>query len=535
MVIGTRLKKRLLLAFTFACFAILGAQTIIRHFWILPSFEAMAKQNDKIDIQRVQSQLQQEIDALSKMVFDSSAWDVMYNAAKERNADWFNNDYIIADALQRLDVNGWYLYDTEAVIIAGGSFDNEYQAYSPVILETPKLLIDNDLIVLPSDLNSQSEPLISKVHFIQIDNKPALTVSYNVTKSDGLGEPTGSLMLWSFIDEAFIETLTPGLAEDIGYYEGEEAQRYSDYLTTVFGKKNTDFQPITYNDQLYIGVEDKYSNLLFVLSIPTREHTYDKNLFDSSLLTGLMISGSVFILFYLYINQQVLRPLSKVKVSVYSAISNNDFSIRANYHGDNELHQLGQGINELFSLIETQRAELFARHAKLEQISNTDAMTLLANRRALDKHLEDLANDPQCEETAVSFIVADVDHFKLYNDYYGHEQGDRALCKVAKVLMTIAAPEDYFVARYGGEEFVMVLSNTDAKRAFGVAETLRKAVESAAIVHEGRSDVKFVTLSIGIACKPVATQFDSNTLFKLADEALYQAKAQGRNCCVLSS
>ena len=114
MVIGTRLKKRLLLAFTFACFAILGAQTIIRHFWILPSFEAMAKQNDKIDIQRVQSQLQQEIDALSKMVFDSSAWDVMYNAAKERNADWFNNDYIIADALQRLDVNGCLLYTSDA-------------------------------------------------------------------------------------------------------------------------------------------------------------------------------------------------------------------------------------------------------------------------------------------------------------------------------------------------------------------------------------------------------------------------------------
>jgi diguanylate cyclase (GGDEF)-like protein len=98
--------------------------------------------------------------------------------------------------------------------------------------------------------------------------------------------------------------------------------------------------------------------------------------------------------------------------------------------------------------------------------------------------------------------------------------------------MTIAAPEDYFVARYGGEEFVMVLSNTDAKRALGVAETLRKAVESAAIVHEGRSDVKFVTLSIGVASKAANEAFDSDSLFKIADDALYKAKKQSRNCCV---
>ncbi|WP_288345496.1 CHASE4 domain-containing protein, partial [uncultured Pseudoalteromonas sp.] len=114
MVIGARLKKRLLLAFTAACFAILLAQTIIRHFWILPTFEAMTKQNDRIDIQRVESQLQQEIDALSKMVFDSAAWDTMYEAAQQRDTQWFNSDYVIADALQRLDVNGWYLYDTQA-------------------------------------------------------------------------------------------------------------------------------------------------------------------------------------------------------------------------------------------------------------------------------------------------------------------------------------------------------------------------------------------------------------------------------------
>jgi len=534
MVIGTKLRKQLLLAFTAACIAILSAQTIIRHFWILPTFEMMAKQNDRIDIQRVESQLQQQIDALSKMVFDSAAWDSMYDAAKNRRTAWFNNDYVIADALERLDVNGWYLYDTNATIIGGGSFDNNYQPYSPDILEVPQHLLDNDLIILPEEIIAESKAMTSKIHFLKINELPAVTVAYNVTKSDGTGSPVGTLLLWSFIDKEFIENLTPGLADDITYYQGEKAQALNAYITSFFGHENTVNTPIEHDKKLYIGVQDKHANLLFVLSIPMRERTYDRSLFDSSLITGLLISGSVFMLFYLYINQQLLRPLSEMFVSVSSALNHKDFTVRAEYKGDNELHQLGRGMNELFMLIETQRAEIIERHEKLRHISNTDAMTSLANRRALDTHLETLANDPENINENVSLIVADIDHFKLYNDYYGHDQGDKALCKVAQVLKAFTKRGTDFVARYGGEEFVIVLSNTDAQAALAVAETLRKAIESAAIVHEGRKDVKCVTLSIGIASKPVSQQFDSNTLFKQADEALYQAKAQGRNCCVLS-
>ncbi|MEQ5875546.1 hypothetical protein J3455_13470 [Pseudoalteromonas sp. NFXS39] len=181
MVIGSRIRKRLLLAFTAACIAILLAQTIIRQLWILPTFEAMTKQNDRIDIQRVESQLQQEIDALSKMVFDSSAWDTMYVAAYERDTQWFNDDYVIADALQRLDVNGWYLYDTQANIIGGGSFNNDYLTYSPKILETSHLLKENDLIVLSDDIANSQSALVHKVRFITIDKSPVLTIAYNVT------------------------------------------------------------------------------------------------------------------------------------------------------------------------------------------------------------------------------------------------------------------------------------------------------------------------------------------------------------------
>ncbi|NIZ05411.1 diguanylate cyclase [Pseudoalteromonas sp. HF66] len=532
MVIGSRIRKRLLLAFTAACIAILLAQTIIRQLWILPTFEAMTKQNDRIDIQRVESQLQQEIDALSKMVFDSSAWDTMYVAAYERDTQWFNDDYVIADALQRLDVNGWYLYDTQANIIGGGSFNNDYLTYSPKILETSHLLKENDLIVLSDDIANSQSALVHKVRFITIDKSPVLTIAYNVTKSDGSGKFVGTLLLWSFIDEGFVENLTPGLANDIRFYGTDEVFKYKDHLTRVFGDNRSVMGASQHNRRLYLGVNDQKGNLLFVLSIKSRERTYDRSLFDSSLITGLFISGSVFVLFYLYINQQVLKPLRKLYTLVNSAISNNDFSARDEYYGDNELHQLGRGMNELFTLIENQREEIFLRHEKLNHISNTDSMTELANRRALDKHFAKLASDAVSAKQPISLIVADIDHFKLYNDFYGHDQGDKALCEVANLLKDNTNPDNHFVARYGGEEFVIVLSNTDKQEALKVAETLRNAVESAHITHQGREDLSYVTLSIGVASKVTNEAFDSDSLFKIADNALYKAKKQGRNCCV---
>ncbi|WP_348707880.1 diguanylate cyclase [uncultured Pseudoalteromonas sp.] len=532
MVIGSRIRKRLLLAFTAACIAILLAQTIIRQLWILPTFEAMTKQNDRIDIQRVESQLQQEIDALSKMVFDSSAWDTMYVAAYERDTQWFNDDYVIADALQRLDVNGWYLYDTQANIIGGGSFNNDYLTYSPKILETSHLLKENDLIVLSDDIANSQSALVHKVRFITIDKSPVLTIAYNVTKSDGSGKFVGTLLLWSFIDEGFVENLTPGLANDIRFYGTDEVFKYKDHLTRVFGDNRSVMGASQHNRRLYLGVNDQKGNLLFVLSIKSRERTYDRSLFDSSLITGLFISGSVFILFYLYINQQVLKPLRKLYTLVNSAISNNDFSARDEYYGDNELHQLGRGMNELFTLIENQREEIFLRHEKLNHISNTDSMTELANRRALDKQFAKLASDAVSAKQPISLIVADIDHFKLYNDFYGHDQGDKALCEVANLLKDNTNPDNHFVARYGGEEFVIVLSNTDKQDALKVAETLRNAVESAHITHQGREDLSYVTLSIGVASKATNEAFDSDSLFKIADNALYKAKKQGRNCCV---
>lgn len=534
MIESSKLRKQLLLAFLVACIAILSAQTIIRFVWILPTFEVMAKQNDLMDIQRVESQFQQQIDSLAKLVYDSAAWDTMHDAAIHNHTDWFNGDYVIADALQRLDINGWYLYGPERRLVGGGSFTNRYELFNPKEFESADFLKETQLLVSFDEVAQSDQNNVSKVRFLNVNGEPAISVAHNVTRSDATGEHVGTLLLWSYVDEPFIENLTPGIKGDIDYYYANEAQALSNQLSKKFGVAIGDMQPKAYNQKLYIGFDDQDGELLFVLSIPIRERTFDSHLFDSSLTTGLLISGTVLILFYIFINNQLLTPVGQLLQTVTKAIKSENFSAHDIYKGNNELNQLGRRMNELFILIETQRRELIERNANLECISNTDSLTELANRRSLDIHLEKLKNKLLVNPETLSLLVIDVDFFKLYNDHYGHSQGDEALRKIAKILIGNTHQTSDFVARYGGEEFVVVLRNTNEEQASQVAENLRHAVQVAAIAHLGRGDCPVITISIGTATKPHQAELDADLLFKAADDALYRAKSQGRNCTVVS-
>jgi diguanylate cyclase (GGDEF)-like protein len=125
--------------------------------------------------------------------------------------------------------------------------------------------------------------------------------------------------------------------------------------------------------------------------------------------------------------------------------------------------------------------------------------------------------------------MCDIDHFKRYNDTYGHAAGDDCLKKVANTIAgTLNRPAD-FCARYGGEEFIIILPDTIETSALHIAEQIRKAIESLGITHDKSLPLKVVTLSLGVATMETGTVFSDEELVKHADDALYQAKKNGRN------
>lgn len=170
--------------------------------------------------------------------------------------------------------------------------------------------------------------------------------------------------------------------------------------------------------------------------------------------------------------------------------------------------------------------------AELREISTIDPLTQIPNRRAFEDHFRGLEARAAADSFPVALMMIDIDHFKLFNDHYGHLAGDACLQTVAATLVEQLRGPDDMVARLGGEEFVVVMPGLCSDDVAPVVERMRRAVEASAIAHEGvrgqSGDV--VTISLGAAVASGGDMERRRSLLTLADRALYEAKRAGRNC-----
>jgi diguanylate cyclase (GGDEF)-like protein len=196
-----------------------------------------------------------------------------------------------------------------------------------------------------------------------------------------------------------------------------------------------------------------------------------------------------------------------------------------------EFVPLARAFNAMAAQLGQRERELVATNDRLTVIASIDMLSGLANRRGFQSRLDFEWMKAQQYGSELSLLMIDVDHFKLFNDTYGHPEGDACLTRLGETLAGIAADTMGFAGRYGGEEFCLLLPNTDAKRALEISEMARTAVERLAMPHS-TSSYQIVTVSVGVACtKPNDTQRPGD-LIEAADAALYAAKHRGRNAVV---
>jgi len=182
---------------------------------------------------------------------------------------------------------------------------------------------------------------------------------------------------------------------------------------------------------------------------------------------------------------------------------------------------------ELISTLSAVAIENSNLFKKTEMLANTDGLTKLYTRRYMENFFEAELEKSRRYGHPLSFIISDIDHFKSFNDTYGHQIGDFVLEEVAKVLKGAVRNVD-LAARYGGEEFVAVLPETDYKGAFTFAERFRKLVEGKIYEDQKTGQKLRVTVSIGVASYPLHSK-ERTEIIKKADSALYIAKESGRN------
>ncbi|SOE67064.1 diguanylate cyclase [Burkholderia sp. D7] len=189
---------------------------------------------------------------------------------------------------------------------------------------------------------------------------------------------------------------------------------------------------------------------------------------------------------------------------------------------------LGAAFIALCVLLGMQLRRRVRAESELQLLARTDGLTGLNNRRSLGEILEHEWRRAQRSQSVLSLLFVDIDRFKAYNDAYGHQAGDDALAAVARCIAdNIRRPADS-AARYGGEEFIVVLPDTSAVGASAIAEKIRAAISACQIEHVG-SEYGYVTASIGTVSREPQLDDDLTTVIKAADEALYNAKATGRN------
>lgn len=180
-------------------------------------------------------------------------------------------------------------------------------------------------------------------------------------------------------------------------------------------------------------------------------------------------------------------------------------------------------------------ARLSVANKELKRLSSMDGLTGVANRRLFDTTLEREWRRAMRQQTRLAIVMMDIDHFKLYNDHYGHQAGDDCLKQVAKALETCLRRPGDLLARYGGEEFVALLPDTDQSGTMLLANYARMAVEKLAMPHADSPVSSVVTVSLGVAAEIPQRESHAAELVEAADKALYRAKKKGRNQVVAGS
>jgi len=175
----------------------------------------------------------------------------------------------------------------------------------------------------------------------------------------------------------------------------------------------------------------------------------------------------------------------------------------------------------------------FEMRKQIEKIASIDYLTEVANRRGLDRELSNEYILALQDKKYLSLLMMDLDNFKKYNDYFGHQRGDRALRAIAKATKKATKDNDALIGRYGGEEFLIVIKNSDNASTKKIANKILESINKLAIKHSPVCENEYLTVSIGAVSAIPSRNTSVGKLISFADEALYEAKNQGKNRYVI--
>ncbi|WP_028576390.1 sensor domain-containing diguanylate cyclase [Desulfomicrobium escambiense] len=519
----------------FVLFAALGAADfIIQRFIIYPSFLELEYREAGENLQRIFHAIDRETYHVGRLCRDWATWNDSHDFMAT-GSERFIESNLSDDSLDNISLNMIAFCDTRGNIVWSRVRDLEEKTTLQLgFMDGGHIdLKHTTLSVHPSPEGGRGNRGI-----FNTEAGPMLFASREILRSDGSGPSNGFLIMGRFLNQAMLETL-------------KEQTRLSFEIVAPFDTskmlcRTAGMKPMTVGDLHYFtkteggnmvscaGYQDETGETLFGVQYLFPRETTRKGLASIRYAVFLVIGSGVTVLVILNLMMQavVLRPLKRLTDHAVKLQEEGDYSLRLGLERKDEIGVLAKSLDSLVQTISDRTVELQRANEQLTQLSLNDALTGIANRRMFDVYLKQEWRRAMREQAPLSIMLADVDHFKNYNDTYGHQQGDMCLIGVAAVMqLHMQRPAD-LLARYGGEEFAVILPGTDAEGAGHIAGVLAQAVRDLRIEHSGSDAAPCVTLSIGVVTtipSPEEGDGSMDILLEQADQALYQAKNSGRN------
>lgn len=503
---------------------------ILRYF-VYDAFVTLEKNNAENDMLRITQALDNDISHLNKLNNDWATWNDTYSFVNTKSDKFIESNlpnYVFNEA--GLDLI--YIVDNSMNVVWGKIFDR-YKQKEIEIDEIPKKTLPKDHPFIIRDYRKKHLNSVHKKGIFNTEKGPMLISTELILTSLGKGPPKGYMIMGIFLNENYINKVKEQTKEDFNFlylYNSSEALKYNKILKQLEDNKLyiediDDNQEILKLYKFYKDIENNPS-ILIEARINRNVTIQGKKVVSFATLFLIITGITILISILLLINRYAINPLTILDKYMFNIINKDDFSLRLDSKRKDEIGDLSRAFDFFIGIIENQKKDL-------EKLSTIDGLTNIANRRKFDEVIKTEWERHKRFQSTIAVVLLDVDYFKLYNDFYGHQAGDSCLKAIGSILSKHAKRAGELVARYGGEEFVIMYCNTNIDSILESCKRLKKDIDEINIIHEKSQVSSHVTLSIGAAlCIPDKNE-DYKNLIEKADQALYKAKENGRNQTVL--
>lgn len=499
-----------------------------RSYFSLPDLQLIQSHSDQNEIERVVKAFEQQVREISRINYDYGVWDDTYEYIESRDEEYITSNFV-ADTFSSLSLNTILIYDATGELAWGQAYDLEQEEFLP-----PSAFVsDEQLKQISAVLDHTQTPVTEEPitsNGISLGRlNPILFSSVSILPTDSNEIPRGTYISIRLVTESLLQELRDFTQQSFRVYTPHEVENDNRLKSASQLLEKQNVKGLRIENSGYRWINDSGDNPVMLLEIRLTPKLYEDRLLDRGTALIILLLGLSILILRAALEWVVVNPVTQISQHLRTIRETSNYHLRVKSTRIDEIGKLGRECDSLVHYVELQDSHLRELNQTLTEKALEDGLTAVGNRRHFDTKLELQWLAFQQKKEPIFLLLVDVDHFKQYNDEYGHPKGDRVLQKIAEALFKTVRITTDTVARYGGEEFGVILTETNSDGAKIIAHKLLETVRNLNIPHKASESAERVTISIGCTGWIPLEGQSHEVLIRHADEALYRAKNGGRD------